>query len=261
MKRFAPPPMNNQEIKADLRVFDDSSMLAVAAAEAFATSAAQAVASRGRFLVTLSGGSTPQALFSLLATPPYRTEIEWTAVHLFWGDERLVPADDSGSNYYHAQRLLLSQVAIPASQIHPVRGELPAQEAVVDYGQQLQTLASAGQAWPRFDLALMGMGADGHTASLFPGSAAVFEETKPVLAVTADYGGRPAQRVTLTPPVFNDARQVLFLVAGEDKATALAAVLQGARDVQTWPAQCIQPVSHNLTWFTDRQAARLLDPA
>jgi 6-phosphogluconolactonase len=120
-------------------------------------------------------------------------------------------------------------------------------------------MADGSSAWPSFDLALMGMGADGHTASLFPGSSAVIENTKPVLSVTADYSGRPAQRVTLTPPVFNDARQVLFLVTGADKAGALAAVLNGPLDIQNWPAQSIQPVSRNLTWFVDQAAAQLLN--
>jgi len=252
--------MSNHKTKSDLQVFSDGDSLASAAAEAFAIAASEAVASRGRFLVTLSGGSTPQEMFALLAEPVFRTRIEWTAVHIYWGDERLVPPEDAGSNYYHAQRLLLTQVPIPASQIHRVRGELSAQDAVEDYNRQLKALATGERVWPQFDLALMGMGADGHTASLFPGSAAISEETRPVLAVTAEYAGRPAQRITMTPLVFNDARRVLFLVAGEGKATALNAVLSGPHDVQKWPAQSIQPESKNLSWFVDRGAAKLLDP-
>lgn len=261
MRRFAPPMMSKHKVKPNLQVFSDSDLLARAAAEAFTVAAAEAVASRGRFLVTLSGGSTPQAMFSLLAEPTYRLRIDWTAVHVFWGDERLVPADDRGSNYYYAQHLLLAQVPIPASQVYRVRGELPPNEAVEDYRRQLQSIATGRQAWPRFDLALMGLGADGHTASLFPGAAAISEKTRSALAVTADYAGRPAQRITLTPPVFNDARQVLFLVSGKEKAKALAAVLGGPRDIQKWPAQSIQPASHNLTWFVDRPAAERLNPS
>jgi len=244
----------------DLHIFENSELLANAAARAFTAAAADAVASRRSFIAALSGGSTPKALFSLLASPAYRGEIDWQAVHIFWGDERLVPADDPGSNYYHARHLLLSQVPIPSTQVHRVRGELPAGEAVEDYTTQLRESASMGLAWPRFDLALMGLGADGHTASLFPGSTAVMEEERSVLAVTADYAGRPARRVTLTPPVFNSAQRILFLVTGKEKATALSAVLRAPKDVQQWPAQSIQPVSGSLTWFADRAAASQLSP-
>lgn len=249
-----------QKVNPDLQIFADKDALAAAAAEAFSAAAVEAAASRGRFLVALSGGSTPQALFTLLAHSPYQERINWPATHVFWGDERLVPAHDPGSNYYHAQRLLLEKVPIPPSQVHRVHGELSALDAVEEYERQLAAVTAGDRAWPRFDLALMGMGADGHTASLFPGSSAPTEKTRPVLSVTADYAGRPAQRVTLTPPVFNDARQVLFLVSGADKAPALAAVLNGPLDIQTWPAQSIQPVSRNLTWFVDQAAAKLVNP-
>ncbi len=253
--------MGDPTLESSLHVFADRTLLALAGAEAFVNAASEAGAARGRFLVALSGGSTPQALFSLLATPEFSTRIAWPQVHLFWGDERLVPADEPGSNYYHAQRLLLAHVPIPTAQVHRVKGELPAQEAVEDYDRQLRALADNDHAWPNFDLALMGLGADGHTASLFPESTALLEKTRPVLAVTAEYDGRPAQRITLTPPVFNDARQALFLVAGADKATALAAVLSGPQDVQKWPAQSIQPASQNLHWFVDQEAAGLLNPS
>jgi 6-phosphogluconolactonase len=252
--------MGNQKTNPDLHIFKDKESLAKAAAEAFVAAAAEAVASSGKFLVALSGGSTPQALFQRLAHSPYLTQIEWPATHVFWGDERLVPPDDPGSNYYHAYQLLLNKVPIPPSHIHRVRGELSPQDAIEDYERQLQAMAVGGASWPQFDLALMGMGADGHTASLFPGSSAVTENTRPVLNVVADYDGRPAQRVTLTPPVFNDARQVLFLVSGANKAPALAAVLGGSPEIGKWPAQSIQPVSQNLIWFVDQAAANLLNP-
>lgn len=244
----------------DLHIFDNSDLLAHAAAETFTRVAAEAMADRGRFVVALSGGSTPKALFSLLASPAYRSQIEWPAAHIFWGDERLVPPGDSGSNYRQARELLLSQVPVPDSQVYRVRGELPAPDAVENYAGLLRAAAASEQAWPRFDLVLLGLGADGHTASLFPGSAALQEQTKPVVAVTAEYAGRPAQRITLTPPVFNDARRVLFLVTGADKAATLAAVLNAPKNVQKWPAQAIQPVAGAITWYVDRLAAARLDP-
>jgi 6-phosphogluconolactonase len=242
----------------DLHIFEDRDLLASAAAEFFSAAAAEAVNMRGKFLVALSGGSTPQTLFTLLAHSPYQLRINWSAVHVLWGDERLVPPDDPGSNYYHARRLLLEKVPIPSEQIHRIHGEFTAGKAVKDYERQLALLAENLVAWPRFDLALMGMGADGHTASLFPNSSAVTENAKPVLSVTANYEGRPAKRLTLTPPVFNDARRVLFLIAGAEKAAALEAVINGPLDIQNWPAQSIQPVSQNLTYFVDKTAAMLL---
>ncbi|MFN2135462.1 MAG: 6-phosphogluconolactonase [Candidatus Promineifilaceae bacterium] len=250
--------MSGETHLPDLRVVQDSAALAAAAAKLFATAAARAVAVRNRFLVTLSGGSTPQDLFSLLARPPFATAIPWPAVHVYWGDERLVPPDDPGSNYYHARRLLLDKVPITADQVHRMKGELAAAEATADYAHCLARAAGPGRIWPRFDLALMGLGADGHTASLFPGSPAVTEQEVPVVSVTASYEGRPAERLTLTPPVFNDAREILFLVSGSAKAKALAAVLDGQDGPQTWPAQAIRPRTGEVIWLVDESAARLL---
>ena len=250
-----PPTTNGSLVNPNLHIFEDKDLLASAAAEFFRVAAARAVNTNGKFLVALSGGSTPQALFTLLARPPYSSQITWPAVHIFWGDERLVPPDDPGSNYYHARRLLLEKVPIPSGQIHRIRGELTANEAVGDYERLLAAIAEQHASWPRLDLALMGMGADGHTASLFPNSSSVTETKKPVVSVTADYAGRPAQRITLTPPVFNDAHQVFFLIAGADKAKALEAVINGPVDIQNWPAQSIQPLSRNLTFFVDEAAA------
>lgn len=242
----------------EVRIVPDRASLAETGAEIFVAAALQAVAARGRFLVALSGGSTPRDLFARLTQPPFVTAVPWTAMHVFWGDERLVPPSSSGSNYFHARRQLLDHVPIPATQVHRVRGELTAVEAVADYTRVLATSAEAGRSWPRFDLALMGLGADGHTASLFPGAPAVVETEAPVKAVTADYEGRPAQRVTLTPPVFNDGRELLFLVAGAEKAAALAAVLGDTDDALSWPAQAIQPRAGKLIWLADVEAAQLL---
>jgi 6-phosphogluconolactonase len=256
MKRCAPPPMPNAQVEPDLRIVGSSEQLADEAARVFADAAARAASSRGRFLVALSGGGTPQALFSVLARPAYSAELPWAAIHFFWGDERLVPPDDAGSNYFHAKRLLFDHVPAPAENIHRVRGELEASSAVEDYERILKAFASDENPWPRFDLALLGLGADGHTASLFPGSDLILEKSKPVAAVTAEYENRPAQRITLTPPVFNDARQVMFLVAGASKSNAVEAVLQGPSDAQLWPAQAICPHPGKLTWLVDQSAAQ-----
>ena len=179
-------------------------------------------------------------------------------MHFFWGDERLVPPDDAGSNYYHASQLLLDQVQVPADNIHRVHGELSAEAAVLDYTAQLQSFATGRRNWPRFDLVLLGLGSDGHTASLFPGSPLKDEPGMAVKTVTADYEDRPSQRLTLTPAVFNDARHVLFLVTGANKADAVTAVLDGPSDPEQWPAQRIQPSTGIVTWLIDQAAATKL---
>lgn len=246
-----------------VRVFADQEQLSAAAAQLFLECAQAAVGERGLFSVALSGGSTPRGMYRLLAESPYATAVPWANTHLFWGDERLVPPDDEGSNYGQASAALLVQVPIPAANIHRARGELALEAAVDEYAVQLRKFAAAqspasATSWPRFDLVLLGLGSDGHTASLFPGQASDEWETKPVVGATADYGGRPAHRLTLTPPVFNDARHVLFLVTGADKAAAVAATLNGAPDPARWPAQRIRPAAGRVTWLLDEAAAASL---
>jgi 6-phosphogluconolactonase len=238
----------------DIRIFANLAQLSAAAADLFAQLVRQSTGQR--FLVALSGGSTPRALFQLLAQPPYAGMLPWTKIHFFWGDERLVPPDDPGSSYAEARRLLFDHVPVPAANIHRIKGELPAEKARLDYVNKLRQFGPQG--WPVFDLAIMGMGFDGHTASLFPGPIDPTTPTEPVINVTANYEERPAARISLTPLVFNDARHVLFLVTGENKAEAVTAVLHGPTDFAQWPAQRIQPHAGQLTWFLDQSAARLL---
>jgi 6-phosphogluconolactonase len=228
------------------------------AADLLSVLAIEAVRDRGRFSVALSGGSTPQALFILLAAPPYSSLLPWHKMHFFWGDERLVPPDDAGSNYYHAAQLLLDKVHVPAENVHRVQGESSAEAAVVDYTAQLKSFATGQRHWPHFDLVLLGMGSDGHTASIFPGSPLKDKSGMAVKAVTADYEDRPSQRLTLTSAVFNDARHILFLVTGANKADAVTAILDGPSDPEQWPAQRIQPSAGSITWHIDQAAAKKL---
>ena len=179
-------------------------------------------------------------------------------MRFFWGDERCVPPDHPQSNYGQARRALLDQVPAPAENIHRVRGEWEPSAAAEDYVRQLRESANPGEAWPRFDWVFLGLGADGHTASLFPGSPLPTASDAPALAVTADYEGRPAQRVTLTPQVLNAARVVAFLVTGRNKADAVAATLTGPRDPRRWPAQRINPGVGELLWWLDQAAAAAL---
>jgi 6-phosphogluconolactonase len=236
-----------------VRIFHDLESLSLAAKDAVITIANAAVAERGRFLIALNGGGTPKRLFELLANTA--DEMDWPRAHVFWGDERCVPADDPESSYGLAKRLLLDHVPVSPANIHRINTDLSAAEAVDDYSAVLGRYAFAPHAWPRFDLVLLGMGDDGHTASLFPGSPV--ENTKPVIEVSADYQGRPARRISLTPLVFNDALDVFFMAAGASKADALERVLNGDSEVQ-FPAARIHPTKGTITWFVDEAAARKL---
>jgi 6-phosphogluconolactonase len=242
------------ESKAEVVVLPDAEELAHQAARRFAELAREAVASRGRFSVSLSGGSSPGQLYKLLTREPYRTQIPWRQVHLFWGDERCVPPDDPGSNYHLAEGALIAQVPVPAENVHRMRGELAPEAAARAYDRELQDFFCGPR--PRFDLVLLGLGEDGHTASLFPGSPLLEEAERLVAPATAVFQDRPAQRITLTLPAINAARQVLFLVSGGAKAQVVQAVLEGPAG--PLPAQWIQPTAGGLTWLLDAAAASVL---
>jgi 6-phosphogluconolactonase len=239
-------------MKPDVRIFKGLEDLSVAAAELFVKQAAQSIAERDRFLVALNGGSTPNRLFELLATD-FREKVDWSRVHVFWGDERCVPPDDPGSCYGQAWGTLLSQVPILEANSHRIRGELGPAEASKDYALTLKEFASPPLDWPHFDLVYLGMGEDGHTASLFPGSPV--DVSEPTMPVTAHYQDRPANRVTLTPAVFNSARMIAFMATGEKKAQTFAEVLSDRYNPNLYPAQRIQPADGELIWLVDEAAA------
>ena len=242
-------------MNAEIRIFKDDESLSQAAAEIFVTLAVKAVEARGRFLTALSGGGTPAGLYRLLAADPYRGQVDWPKTYVFWGDERCVPPDEEGSNYHQAMDILLSHVPIPDENILRIKGELEPAQASDDYAQALKRFAAPGLDWPRFDLVLLGMGADGHTASLFPGSEVL--PNSPTLAVTAHYQGRPANRVTLTPLVFNAAHNIMFLVTGANKAASLDQVLNGEHLPKQYPAQRIRPTDGKIIWLVDEAAASI----
>jgi len=240
-------------MKANLRIFKDHDSLSQTAAEMFIEIAAKAIEKRGRFLVALSGGGTPAGLYRLLASKPFREQLDWGNVFVFWGDERCVPPDDAGSNYRQAMDILLSQVPIPSENIQRIRGELQPGEAVQDYIHVLKEFANPPFHWPRFNLVLLGMGDDGHTASLFPGSEV--NPTLPVIVASAHYQDRPSKRISLTPPVINDAENVIFLVTGAEKVATLSKVMGDARTPRKLPAQRIHPIDGKLMWLLDEAAA------
>lgn len=234
-----------------LEVFVDQEELSRAAAGLFASLAEEAVAARGRFSVLLAGGNTPRRTYELLAQEPLRSRIPWRDLHIFWGDERCVPPGDRRSNAAMAHAALLDLVPIPADQIHPVPWD-PSPQAAADRYQSVIAAYFAG-APARFDLALLGLGEDGHTASLLPGSGALTEEGRWV-AVTRR-SDEEFSRITLTPHLLNQSQVVLFLVTGSGKARVLKAILSGSGQGPPLPAQLIRPRSGQLRWFVDREAA------
>ncbi len=248
----------NEETSADaseVRIFDDGGELMRAAAEAIVSDAARAVAERGRFDWALAGGSTPRALYRLLADDPYRARLPWNAIHFYWGDERHVPPDHADSNYRMAREAMLDRVPVPAENVHRIPAERPdAAVAAAEYEATLRAIftVAAGE-WPRFDLVQLGLGPEGHTASLFPGSPLLAERERWVAAPWVE--AQQTFRITLTPPVLNHARRAMFLVSGDEKAAALHAVLEGPREPAVYPAQI---VAGNRLWLVDRAAARLL---
>jgi len=239
----------------ELRIFDDSEKLSHYAANLFIKQATQSISERGQFLVALNGGSTPTRLFQLLATA-YREKVDWNKTQVFWGDERCVPPEDPGSSYGQARELLLSHVPISDSNIHRIKGELGPDDGSKEYSVTLKKFAAPPFDWPHFDLVYLGMGEDGHTASLFPGSPV--KVSGPTIPVTAHYQDRPANRVSLTPIVFNNARMVAFMATGEKKAITLAEVLSDRYNPELFPAQRIDPKYGKLIWLVDEAAARKL---
>lgn len=233
-------------------VVADAEALSRQAAPWIAQTLAAAAAARGQCSVALSGGSTPRRTHELLAAPPLCDVVPWERLHLFWGDERCVPPDDPDSNYRMAEESLLSRVPIPNRNVHRVPTELGAPVAVAaHYERELRShFGLEVEDAPVFDLILLGMGPDGHTASLFPGGPAVQEERRLVVPSEIDY--MPHPRVTFTLPVLNAARAVAFLVAGRDKAPALAKAL--AEDPSV-PAGRVRPTAGELRWYVDRAAA------
>jgi len=227
------------------------------AADRFTALAHESIAARGRFAVALSGGATPRALFWLLASAEYRDRIEWRWLLVFWSDERCVPRDHPDSNYGAARELLLSRVPIPAGSVHRMRGEIDPEQAALEYEQLIEReVGTPADGVPVFDLVFLGLGPDGHTASLFPGTAALHDRTR---LVAANFVPKLSTfRITFTPRLINASARVIFLVTGPDKAAALRAVLEGEFNPDVLPAQLIRPAGGAVTWLIDETAGRHL---
>jgi 6-phosphogluconolactonase len=252
--------------QAQVRVYRDADEVALKAARRFARLADQYVVGCGRFTVALSGGSTPRAMNSLLAAPPFLDTVPWSSIYFFWGDERCVPPDHKDSNYRMARETLLSRVPVPEDNVFRIPAENPDHErAAEEYEATLRNffLRIAPKSStaplpnvPRFDLVFLGMGPDGHTASLFPGTPALHAGDR---IVAANYVEKlSAHRITLTARTINNARNITFMAAGADKAEPLKQVLEGRDQPETYPSQLIHPQNGSLLWMVDEAAARLL---
>ena len=242
--------------KREIIILDDANALSVRAAEEIVYIAGEAICINGQFTLCLAGGATPAETYGMMATR-FNLSVDWKEVQFFWGDERCVPPDDEASNFGLAERTLLSKLALSPTQIHRIRGEeLPAAAAAA-YEEELGRFFSLGDGeFPRFDLVLLGLGDDGHCASLFPGSPLIFEKRRMVATVELEAPQR--RRVTLTPAALNNAARIMFIVAGEKKAEAVKNVLEGPNDPSRFPAQIIAPTDGAVTWLLDRSAASLL---
>jgi 6-phosphogluconolactonase len=249
-----------------IEIYTDASELAFAAAGRFAELAGKYVNENGVFTVALSGGSTPRAMYTLLAGEPYSSTVPWRSIHFFWGDERCVAPGHPDSNYRMARETLLSRVPAPPENVHRIPGEIEPPRAAADRYESdiVKALArfdkdylSAGiSVMPRLDLILLGMGADAHTASLFPGTDALRASGR---IVVDNYVPKlSAHRITFTADAINNARNVAFIVAGADKAEALRQVIEGERRPEEYPSQMINARAGNLVWMVDEAAARLL---
>jgi len=243
--------------KADpkVHVFSTAQALGQAAAEFVIRLAAQAVAERGRFMVALSGGSLPKLVAPSLVAEPLRSQVDWPAWHIFWADERCVPLDDPDSNYRGAREVLFEHVNIPAEQIYTLDDSLDPNAAAAAYQATLTRVfqPASGQR-PRFDGILLGMGEDGHTASLFPNHS-LLDETRRWVAPIFDSPKPPPERITLTLPIINHAHHVAFIAAGAGKADVLAQILGSGNRADELPAGRVQPDQGDLHWFIDRAAA------
>jgi len=237
-----------------IQIFD-AGELAKAVAEFIVKIANEAIDTSGRFVIALSGGHTPETLYSVLCTEPYQGRIAWDKTFVFWGDERCVPSDNEQNNARMAKKFLLNHVDIPQSNIYPVPVDLPPEMAGAAYENSIKQFFGSEE--PSFHLILLGLGENGHTASLFPGSDTLTDDTHLVRDVYVPE--QKMYRITMTANLINQARNIVFLVEGEGKADILNTVLTVPYQPDKYPAQLIKPVDGNLYWFVDNKAATLLN--
>ncbi len=237
-----------------IAIYPDIETISQQAATYVARIAREAIVTRGRFTIALSGGNTPKQLYGLLASEPYSSQIDWQLVEIFWSDERCVPPDAPESNYHMAQEVMLSRLSIPVAQVHRMPADRDNRDAASqEYTQEMQRVFSTNGI-PEFDLIQLGMGPEAHTASLFPHQPSLHEKERLVMPVSVPKP--PPDRLTFTPPILNAARNILFLATGADKADALQAVIEGPRNPDEYPAQIVRPPNGEVTWMVDKAIAQ-----
>ena len=254
--------MMENATNCEVRVLPDGAAIARRAAQKFVEAGAAAVNEKGSFSVVLAGGSTPKTLYGLLVNDPaLRAKVPWDKMQVFFGDERHVGPDHPNSNFRMANEAMISKSPLKPEQVTRIKGEYPdADQAAREYELAIRSYFKLGDGeFPRFDLVLLGMGSEGHTASLFPGTRALHEKRR--IAVSNWVGKLLAERITLTPPAINNAAHVIFMVTGADKAPALTAVLERVYEPDQLPAQLIRPVNGTLLWLVDTAAGGLLTRA
>ena len=236
-----------------IAIYPDIDTLSQEAAQYIVRLANQSIVTHGRFTIALSGGSTPKKLYGLLGSEPFRSQIDWAQVEIFWGDERCVSPDDPESNYAMAQQVLLSKIPIPNNRIHRMPADQSDREAASQaYTEEMRrTFGTDGI--PAFDLIQLGMGPEGHTASLFPHQPSLHEQQRLVMPVSVPKP--PPDRLTFTPPLLNAAHNILFLVTGSEKSDAIHTVLEGDYNPDEYPAQIVQPEHGEVVWILDKEAA------
>jgi 6-phosphogluconolactonase len=239
-----------------IAIYPDTNTLSHEAAQYVVRLANESIVMHGRFTIALSGGSTPRTLYSLLGSTPYRDQIDWTKVEIFWSDERCVSPDDPESNFHLAQQVLLNSIPISERQIHRMPADQADRNAASQsYTEEMRrTFGTNGI--PNFDLLQLGMGPEGHTASLFPHQPSLGERQRLVMPVSVPKP--PPDRLTFTPPLLNAAHHILFLVTGDEKADAVHAVLEGDYQPEEYPAQIVRPTNGDVTWMLDTRAAAKL---
>ena len=246
-------------MEREIRILPDGAAIARRAAQEFVQAAAAAVRAKGSFDVSLAGGSTPKALYSLLVNDPtLRSQVPWDKLHLFFGDERHVPPDHPDSNFRMATEAMISKSPLKPAQVTRIKAEYPdAERAALEYEKALREYFKLKDAeYPRFDLLLVGMGNEGHTLSLFPGTKALHPDGR--IVVSNWIGKLYTERITLTAPAANNAAEIIFMVTGADKACALKAVLEGPFEPEQLPAQLLQPKNGKLLWLVDAAAGSML---
>ncbi|QQL49582.1 6-phosphogluconolactonase [Mucilaginibacter ginkgonis] len=234
-----------------VKIFDDKNEISTACAKMFTDLAQKAIAENGKFVVALTGGSSPETLYKDLAEASYKEQIDWSKVFVFWGDERWVPLTDDKSNGKMANRTLLNKVPVPKNQIFYMWADKDVSQYAEEYENAIREVLGDGM---RFDLILLGMGPEGHTASLFPYEPVLHEETKLVDAYYLK--SQNMYRITFTAPLINKAKEIILMLYGNEKAEALYEVLEGERNPDLYPAQLLNPVNGNITWLIDKTIAK-----